>query len=87
MSIRLIFSQSHYVDKFFGKFNMDDSAAIRNPLYISLHLSKNKGKFFYQLEHFRVIGSLMHLTSCARLDLENTVTKLARYASNPRTDH
>ena len=38
----LILSQSHYVDKFFEKFNKNDSSVCKTPVNVNLRLSKNK---------------------------------------------
>ncbi|KAK1578300.1 hypothetical protein Q3G72_029181 [Acer saccharum] len=82
----LILSQLYYVDTILEKFNKNDSGVSRTPVDINLHLSKNKGESVSQLEYSRVIGSLMYLTSCTRLDIANAVSK-HRYMSNPGTDH
>ena len=83
----LILSQSHYVDKFFKKFNKDDSGVTRTPLDNSLHLSKNRGEGISQVEYSRLIESLMYLMSCTRPDIAYTVSRLSRYTSNPSADH
>ena len=75
------------MDKILRKFNKNDFAIARTLLYTSLHLSKNIDEGLSQVEYFRVIGSLIYLTSFIRLDLAYTVSKLARYTSNPRTNH
>ena len=83
----LVLSQSHYVDKILNKFSDDDSGVARTPLDVNLHMSKNKGESVSQLEYSRVIGSLMYLMSCTRLDIAYTVSKPSRYMSNPNDDH
>ena len=75
------------MDKILNKFSKDDSGVARTPLDVNLHMSKNKGESVSQLEYSRVIGSLMYLRSCTRLDIAYTVSKLSRYTSNPNDDH
>ena len=82
----LILSQSHYVDKILEKFNKDDSGVARTPLDNNLHLSKNRRDGISQIEYSRVIGSLMYLMSCTRLDIAYTVSKLSRYTRNLSAD-
>ncbi|WJZ94150.1 hypothetical protein VitviT2T_013032 [Vitis vinifera] len=86
-SNELILSQSHYVDKILGKFDKDNSGVARTPVDVTLHLSKNKGESVSQVEYSRVIGSLMYLMSCTRLDIAYAVSKLSRYTSNPGAKH
>lgn len=86
-SKKIIVSQSHYMDKILRKFNKEDSVGARTPLDTSLHLSTNRGECVSQVEHSRVINSLMYLTSCIRPNLAYTVSKFARYMSNPIADH
>ena len=83
----LVLSQSHYVDKILDKFSNDDSGVARTPIDVNLHMSKNRGDSVSQLEYSRVIGSLMYLMSCTRLDIAYAVSKLSRYTSNPNGDH
>ena len=52
-----------------------------------LHLTKNAGEAVSQVEYARVIGSLMYLTNCTRLDLAHAVNVLSRYTSNPGHQH
>ena len=75
------------MDKILNKFSEDDSRAARTPLDVNLHMSKNKGESVSQLEYSRMIGSLMYLMSCTRLDIAYTVSKPSRYTSNPNDDH
>ena len=87
MSNSLILNQSHYVDKILKRFNKDDFGIAGIPLDNSLHLSKNRGEGFSQIEYFRVIRSLIYLMSCTRPDITYTVSRLSRYTSNPSVDH
>ena len=40
-----------------------------------------------QVEYSRVIGSLMYLMNCTRLDIAYVVNRLSRYMSSPRAMH
>ena len=40
-----------------------------------------------QLEYSRVIGSLMYITNCTRLNIAYSVNRLARYTNNPTKEH
>ena len=57
------------------------------PIDVTLHLSKNKGETVSQVEYSRVIGSLMYLMSCARLDIAYAVNRFSRYMSSPGAMH
>ena len=86
-SYGLILSKSHYVDNILGKFDKDNSEIARTPVDVTLNLSKNKGESVSQVEYSRVIGSLMYLMSCIRLDITYSISKLSSYTSNPRSRH
>ena len=62
-------SQSHYIEKFLGKFIKDDMNVARTPVDISLYLSKNKGDAVSQLKYSKIIGSLMYLMNCTSPDI------------------
>ena len=83
----LVSSQSLYKDKILEKVNNHDSDVARTPIDTSQHLSMNKGKSVSQAEYSRVIRSRMYLTSCTRLDIAYTVSKLSRYMSNLGADY
>ena len=53
------------------------------PIDPDLHLFKNTGKGVSQLEYSQIIGSLMYLMNCSRLNLAYAVSRLSRYTSNP----
>ena len=87
MSDGLVLSQSHYVDNILGKFDKDNSSIARTPVYITLHLSKNKVESVSQVEYSKVKDILMYLMSCTRLDITYAINKLSRYTSNLRAKH
>ena len=82
-----VLSQSHCIEKILEKFGKHDNHSAKTPVDISLHLSKNTSVGISQLEYSRIIGSLMCLMNCTRLDIAYAVSKLNRYTSNPGSDH
>ena len=83
----LMLSQSHYVDNILRKFDKDKPGIARTPVYVTLHLSKNKGESVSQVEYSRVIGSLIYLMSCTSPYIAYAVNKLSSYTSNPGAKH
>ena len=69
----LILNQSHYMNKIFEKFNKDDFGVAKTSIDMNQHLSKNKGESVSQVEYSRVIGSLMYVISCSRLNIAYSV--------------
>ncbi|GAA0149688.1 transmembrane signal receptor [Lithospermum erythrorhizon] len=80
-------SQSHYVEKVLKKFNSFDVAHARTPYDPSLHLTKNLGESISQSEYAKIIGSVMFLMNCTRLDIAYDVSRLSRYTHNPSGSH
>ena len=69
----LILSRSHYVDNILEKFDKDNSGITRTSVDVTLHFSKNKVESVFEVKHSRVIGNLMNLMSCTRLDITYVV--------------
>ena len=86
-SYGLILSQSHYVNNILGKFDKDNSRIAKTPIDVIIHLSKNKGESVSQVEYSRVIGSLMYLMSCTRLDIAYSISILISYTNNLGAKH
>ena len=86
-SYGFILTQSHYVDNILGKFDKDNSGITKTPLYVTVHLSKNKIESVSQVEYFKVVGSQMYLMNCTRPHITYAVNKLSGYTSNPGTKH
>ena len=86
-SYGLILSQSHYVGNILGKFDKDNSGIARTPIDITLYFSKNKVETVSQVEYSKVIGSLMHLMSCAGPDIAYVVNKLSKDMTNLGAKH
>ncbi|XP_051127819.1 secreted RxLR effector protein 161-like [Andrographis paniculata] len=75
------------MDKIHEKISKDDTRIARTPLDTSIHLSKNCGEGVSQIEYARIIGSLMYLMSCTRLDITYVISKLRTFTSNPSREH
>ena len=86
-SNELVLSQSHFVKKVLEKFKKYDDSPVRTLVDVNLHLTKNKGKGISQLEYSRIIGSLMCIMNCTRLNIAYSISKLSRYTSNLEEDH
>ena len=52
-----------------------------------MHLFKNRGDSVSQDKYAQIIGSLIFLTNCTRLDIAYTVGRLSRYTHNPSIEH
>ncbi|GJV91013.1 zinc finger, CCHC-type containing protein [Tanacetum coccineum] len=74
---------SHYIEKVLKKFNYFDCTPISIPMDTGEKLMSNNGQAVSQLEYSRVIGYLMYVMTCTRLDIAYAVGKLSRYTSNP----
>ena len=67
----LVLSQSHYIETIPRKFNKYEDIPIKTPIDVNLHLAKNTSQTISQLEYSYVIGSLMYVMNCTRLDITN----------------
>ena len=70
------------------KFNKSDSNVTRILADVNLHLFKNGGQHIPVgvFSPTRIIGSLMYLMSCIRLDIAYSMRRLSRYTSNLGSD-
>ncbi|CAM8897246.1 unnamed protein product [Rhodiola kirilowii] len=82
-----VLSQAHYTDMILDKFAKDIVGVYKTPADMNHHLTKNKDESIAQVEYSRVIGSLMYLMNCTRPDIVYSVSRLARYTSNPGTEY
>ena len=80
-------SQSHYIEKILEKIDKDSTNVARSHVDMILHLSKNLGNSISQLEYAHILGSLMYIMKCSRLDVVHSVSKLSSYTSNPGVHH
>ena len=70
----LMLSQSHYIAKVLEKFKKYKIKPKKTPIDVSLHLTKNTGICISQLEYSRIIGSLMYIMNCTRLEICNKLS-------------
>ena len=54
---------------------------------LKVHLVKNRGNSVSQDKYTQIIGSLMFLTNCTRLDIAYAVGRLSRYTHGPSVEH
>ena len=59
---------------------------MKTSIDVNLNLTKNKGNDISQLEYSQIIGSLMYIMNCTRLNIAYSVSKLSKYTSNPGED-
>ncbi|CAM8939577.1 unnamed protein product [Rhodiola kirilowii] len=82
-----VVNQSHYIEKTLKKFGFWDGPTVKSPYDSSLHLCKNKGAAVKQSDYAKIMGSVMYLMNCTRLDIAYAVSRLSRYTHNPNSDH
>ena len=82
-----VLSQSHYVEKVLRKFGHFESKPVVTPFDPNSKLKKNNNEGVSLLEYGRVIRSLMYVMNCTRPDIAYSIGRLARYTSNPGSDH
>ena len=83
----IILSQSHYVEKILKKFEHFDMSPMSTPYDSKVRLVKNGGDSVLQNKYAQIIGSLMFLTNCTRLDIAYVVSRLSRYTHNPSIEY
>ena len=80
-------SQSHYVEKILKTFEHFDMPPMSTPFDLEVRLIKNRGDTVLQDKYAQIIGSLMFLTNCTRLDIAYPIRRLSRYTYNPSIEH
>ena len=87
-------SQASYIDKMLFRYKMQDSKTDSLPYRYGIHLSKEQClKIPQEVEDMRkipyasVVGSLMYVMLCTRLDICFSVRMVSRDQSNPGRDH
>ena len=80
-------SQSHYVEKILKTFEHFDMSLMSTPFDSNVHLIKNHGDSVSQDKYAQIIGSLIFLTNCTRLDIAYAIGRLSRYTHNPSIVH
>ena len=72
-----VLSQSHYIEKVLRKHDYYESKLAVTPFDPNSKLKKNNDECVTPLEYSRVIGSLMYIMNCTRLDIAYSVGRLA----------
>ena len=80
-------SQERYVEKILKRFEHFDCKLVSTPYVPNSQLKKNKEHIVIQIEYAQIIGSLMYLENCTRLDIAYTIGRLSRYTQSPNQDH
>ena len=74
----LALSQSHYIEKVLDNFKYLEFGIAKTLLDVSFVLQKNEGESDLQLEYARLLGFLMYIMNCTRLDIASAISKLSR---------
>ena len=82
-----VLTQSHYVESVLKRLGHYDSKPCATHFDPNCKLKKNMGDSVSQLEYSRVIGSLMYITNCTRLDTVYSINKMERYTNNLAKEH
>ncbi|KAL6313306.1 hypothetical protein AAG906_018674 [Vitis piasezkii] len=69
------------------KFEHFDCKPVSTPYDPSSQLKKNREHSVAQIEYAQIIGSLMYLMNCTRLDIAYAVGRLSWYTQSPNQDH
>ena len=75
------------MEKILKKSEHFDMSPMSIPYDSKVHLVKNRGDSVSQDKYAQIIGSLMFLTNCTRLDIAYVVGRLSRYTHNPSIEH
>lgn len=93
-SSALFLHQSSYISKVLKKFGMNNCKPVTLPLANHFVLSKDqaicneyKVEYMSRIPYSNVIGSIMYLMVCTRLNLAFLVSTLSRYMSNQGPQH
>ena len=93
-SKKLYMSQEQYIEKVFERFNMSKAKMVSSPLISHFKLSSRHNPFIdkgnedmRRVSHASVVGSLMYVMVCTRLDIAYAVGVVSRFLSNPGRLH
>nr|GEV34316.1 zinc finger, CCHC-type [Tanacetum cinerariifolium] len=84
---RIVITQSHYIEKFLKKINLEDCSPVSTLMDPGEKLKPNTGKPMDQLEYSRAIGCLMYAMTSTRVDIAYAIGRLSRFTSNPSRQH
>ena len=83
----LNFSQEHHVEKILKRFEHFDCKPVLTPYDPNSQLKKNRERSVTQTEYAQIIGSLMYLANCTKLDIAYAIGRLSSYTQSPNQDH
>ena len=90
----LALSQETYIDKILERFHMKDAKPMNTPIAHNAKISEamcpqnpQEKHEMEQVPYSSAIGSLMYAMMCTRPDISQAVGLLARYQSNPGSQH
>ena len=82
-------SQEQYIEKVFERFNMSKAKMVSSPLISHFKLSSRHNPFIdkgnedmRRVLHASVVGSLMYVMVCTRLDIAYAVGVVSHFLSN-----
>jgi len=79
-------SQTKYVGKFLGRFNMQDCKPRSSPCEQKLDYTDGAEKMADVRKYREAVGSLIYLNICTRPDISFVVSKLAQYFTEPTVE-
>ena len=79
-------TQSHYIEEILKSFNYFDMSIICSSFETSTKLGKNNGESVFYT-YFQITGSLLHLATHIRPEIEYALGRLGRYTYNPNDSH
>ena len=91
---KLFLCQKKYISKVLKRFGMTSAKQVCTPLITSIHLfelnttqSEPKKEYMSCVSYASVVGSLMYVMVCTRLDLAQIVSVVSRYMGNIGKEH
>ena len=76
-------SQEHYIENILKRFEHFDCKPVSTPYDPNSQLKKNRKLSVTQNEYAQIIGNLMYLENCIRLDIAYVIGRLSRYTQSP----
>ncbi|KAK8936281.1 hypothetical protein KSP39_PZI013961 [Platanthera zijinensis] len=84
---RIFLNQEKYIEKILEKYNMTDCNPVTTPMTTGTRLRKEDQAKPVSIEDYRsLVGSLVYLTN-TRPDIENAVSILSRFMTQPSSEH
>ena len=89
----LMLSQADYIEKVLQRFSMENAKSINKPLPCHLKLTKEmcpktqeEEDKMSKVPYASVLGKLVYVMVCTRLDISHVVGVISRYMSHPRIE-